>query len=225
MLTVVDRCGRVNCDEIIIGLSCLTNFIKQMKQLTISILLVLAVFAASAQQSYQVGIYTEGAWFMPKEFSSNSNSLKNGFGVGAGIYVSSPIWEKLSAVAGLGYRFKESKSLRYHVEESSSRTSWTKFSQNYLVIPVKLQYPVTRHYFVETGVDISWLLNYKQANEKPELDWLVGFGSKKHRLQWSVSYKQGFSWQGFVELIDDKFSWQVFRNRMLVLNLSYPLWK
>ncbi len=80
-----------------------------MKQLAISILLVLAVFTASAQQAHQIGIYTEGAWFMPKEFSSNSNSLKNGFGVGAGIYVSSPIWKKLSAVAGLGYRYKENK--------------------------------------------------------------------------------------------------------------------
>ncbi len=196
-----------------------------MKQLAISILLVLAVFAASAQQSHQIGIYTEGAWFMPKEFSSNSNSLKNGFGVGAGIYVSSPIWKKLSAVAGLGYRYKENKSQQYLIDEPSYTTYWTKFNQSYLVIPVKLQYPVSRHYFVETGVDISWLLNYKHVNEKPEFDWVVGFGSKQHRLQWSVNYKQGFDWQGFGELDGTNHVGQVFRNRMLVVNLSYPLWK
>jgi hypothetical protein len=252
-----------------------------MKKIVGSFLFILITTCSYAQSPMHIGIYTEGGWFTPDKISSGSQSLKNGFGFGAGFYVSIPMWEKLSASSGVGCRYKENQGevtfnwpdvygyspygyggygyspygyagygyspygyggygyydpgdyYQYDAGQyDAGGGDWKKFPQHYLVIPLKLQYPVWRNLFVETGVEAAWLLNYKYIKENIESDWMVGFGCNKHRLRWSVNFLQGFKNQrmgdikeielGNIDELDQVG--QVYRNRMLVLSLSYPLY-
>jgi hypothetical protein len=233
-----------------------------MKKIVGSFLFILIITCSFAQSQIHIGIYTEGGWFMPNKISSGSQSLKNGFGLGAGFYIAAPVWKKLSASLGAGFRYKENQGelvfnwpYGYYppygyggygyspygyggydpgsnYQYDAGEGDWKKFPQHYLVVPLKFQYPVWRNLFVETGVEAALLLNYKYIKENVETDWMVGFGCNKYRLKWSVNYLQGFKDQrlGNVKEIEpgnldelDQVG-QAYRNRMLVLSLSYPLY-
>ncbi len=73
-------------------------------------------------------------------------------------------------------------------------------------------------------------MNFDFKYENPEYNWLVGFGSKIKDIEWSVSYIRGAKKQGMNKLDgvspeDHHKKFQILQNRMLMVNLSYPLWK
>jgi hypothetical protein len=97
-----------------------------------------------------------------------------------------------------------------------------------MVVPIHLQLLVSKSFFILGGIESTWLLNYEAVNEKPEYNWTAGFGRQKNKLKWSINYIKGFKDQGFgnktVET-DGHYKGSINRNRMLQLNLSYPIWQ
>ncbi len=61
-----------------------------------------------------------------------------------------------------------------------------------MIIPLKFKYFVEKAFFIETGIETEWLLNYSTVSRRPDFSWLLGFGYKKQDLQLSLSYTQGF---------------------------------
>ena len=218
-----------------------------MKRSVFIVVLVISVLATFAQNKTQVGVYSEGGLFRPDEVTGNLFTQKNGFGFGGGVYVSTCVWGDLSASLGVGYRYKFNRQEEVTPEGQyywynpygyspygyGSGTDYTyetparryNFPQSYLVVPFKLEYSFFHLVFLESGAEASWLLNYKNVKEKPEFDWVVGIGCDKYRLQFAVEYVQGFKKQGFWDVQDYPELGEFFRNRMFVLNLSYPFWK
>ncbi len=223
-----------------------------MKQLTISLLLILASFYSFSQSKIQFGAYAEGGSFFPKETPLNQRPQTNGFSSGAGIYISTVIWGNLSASLGAGYRYKFNKQTEtsnnlpyyysgvyggygyssyggygsydpgsyYNYETPSKRYN---YPQSYVTLPLKLKYSFGHLVFLETGVEASRLLNYKYVKEDTEFDWLVGIGCDKYRLHVAIEYVQGFRIQKMWDIQGYSELGESFRNRMLMLNLSYPI--
>ena len=112
--------------------------------------------------------------------------------------------------------------------EAENNEGWEKLPMHYVVVPVYLQLLIGKNLFVRGGFETSWLLNYEIVNEKPEFNWLIGFGSQKHKLKWSVNYIRGFKEQGFGDKSsepDGRFKGSINRNNMLQVQLSYPIWQ
>ncbi|MGQ8338085.1 hypothetical protein ACUNWD_16155 [Sunxiuqinia sp. A32] len=225
-----------------------------MKTITFLLLLCLSFSFSIAQEKGQLGVYTEGGWYTPKD--SPGNSMKDGIAAGIGMYYEFPIHNRFFGSLGVGYRYKQNQ--KYQVEYSyfgdeyggygystygyspygyspyGSNTSageWLNFPQHYIVLPAKLKYRLKNNFFVQSGLEASWLLNYDYVSVKPEFNWSLGLGSKIGDLEWSLNYVRGTKMQGMlnytnvpdvpIEITKD----QGLRNRMLMLNLLYPLWK
>lgn len=213
-----------------------------MKKL-LTLILICLTLSAISQSKLEFGIATEGSWFMPAEtFDYYLPTNKNGFATGIGLYASHKIYHGLSVDIGLSYRYAEMQQ-RYNTysgtggyglypstvidQEFVSTTGWDKLKMNYLVVPVHLKLLLTKSYFVRGGVEAAWLVNYDIVNEKPEYNWSVGIGSQKHKLNWSVNYIRGFKDQGFGNKTleaDGHLKGAIYRNNMIQLSLSYPLW-
>ncbi len=224
-----------------------------MKTITCIVLLFFCVFFSFAQEKGVLGVYTEGAWFIPGD---KMGSINNGLAAGAGLYYEFPISTKFSGSLGVGYRFKQNKKYQINYTENyggysygyqgvsyyisgyegyspygynpSLEGKWLSFPQHYVVLPARLKYKLKKDFFIQTGLEAAWLLGYDYVSQKPEFSWSVGFGSKVGDLEWSLSYMQGTKEQGMVNY--ENSVWNVtkdqnFRNRMIMLNLSYPLWK
>lgn len=220
-----------------------------MRKLSSTFLFILIIVSSFAQHKTQFGIYSEGGWFFPGKIMDTAPPFKDEFAAGVGIYVSTPVWGKLSVSLGAGYRYKFNRQeglttgvynppYVYEDDHSpygygydpgsyygydTSHNEWDSFPQNYIVIPLKLKYCFGQLVFVESGLEASRLLNYKYVTEDTEFNWLVGVGCSKYRLQFALEYVQGFKDQGFGDVEDYPELGEFFRNRMLVLNLSYPI--
>jgi hypothetical protein len=115
-----------------------------------------------------------------------------------------------------------------YLDYTTTTEGWDKLPMHSLVVPIHLRLHFTKNLFVSGGIESSWLLNYEVVNEKPEFNWTVGFGSDKHKLSWSVNYIKGFKEQGFGDSTpetDGHYKGSVYRNNMLQLSLSYPIWQ
>lgn len=193
-----------------------------------------------SQAKFNFGLTAEGSWFSPHQSIGRDFQTKGGFGSGIGVYASRNIWGRLSADAGLGYRYKTMQQHYIISTEtggsgysngngySQSVGGWDKLPLHHLVVPLHLQLLIGRSFFLRTGVESTWLLNYDVANEKPEFNWTFGFGSQRHKLKWSVDYIKGFKDQGFVNKNpepDGHFKGSINRNNMIQLSLSYPIWQ
>lgn len=213
-----------------------------MKKLFTFIFVCITVSGIS-QSKLEFGITTEGSLFMPSKTIKYANANKNGFGAGIGVYASHNIFKWLSADLGLTYRYTEMQQ-QYttysgaggyslypdYIDDPQfiSTTGWDKLKMNYLVVPVHLKLLLTKSYFVRAGIEAAWLANYDRVNEKPEYNWTVGIGSQKHKLNWSVNYIRGFKDQGFGNKTleaDGHYKGAIYRNNMIQLNLSYPIWR
>lgn len=193
-------------------------------------------FISYSQSKTEIGITTEGSWFMPSEdIPTLRNEQKDGFGTGIGVYASRNLLWRVSADIGLAYRYKQMQQ-HYAVytgnggtyDPSASIEGWDKLPMHYIVVPVHLQMLLTKSFFIRGGIESTWLLNYKAVNEKPEFNWTLGFGSQKHKLKWSVNYIKGFKDQGFGNRtmeVDGHYKGSINRNNMLQLTLSYPIWQ
>ncbi|WP_303925314.1 hypothetical protein [Draconibacterium sediminis] len=221
-----------------------------MKQITIILCLLLAGHFSFSQERTEIGITAEGAWFMPYRteipYTANDWATKNGFGAGVGVYASHNLLWRVSADIGIIYRYKQMQQhysvysqttegysqYPYEPGHSSSENEtvkiegWDKLPMHYVVVPLHLQLLIGKNLFVKGGFETSWLLNYDIVNEKPEFNWVIGFGSQKYKLKWSVNYIRGFKEQGFAQKDikpDGRFKGSINRNNMLQLKLSYPI--
>jgi len=209
-------------------------------------------FISYSQSKTEIGLTTEGSWFMPSEdIPTLRNEQKDGFGTGIGVYASRNIYWRFSANIGIAYRYKQMREF-YAVYsgntdntggytgngygyspsdygyESDRVEGWDKLPMHYIVVPVHLQMLLTKSFFIRGGIESTWLLNYNAVREKPEFNWTLGFGSQKHKLKWSVNYIKGFKDQGFGNRtmeVDGHYKGSINRNNMLQLTLSYPIWQ
>lgn len=201
-------------------------------------------FISYSQSKTEIGLTTEGSWFMPSEdIPTLRNEQKDGFGTGIGIYASRNIYGRFYAEIGLAYRYKQMQQhyavysennggyspYGYSYEYGSGPVEgWDKLPMHYMVVPVHLQMLLIESFFIRGGIESTWLLNYKAVNEKPEFNWTLGFGSQKHKLKWSVNYIKGFKDQGFGNRtmeVDGHYKGSINRNHMLQLTFSYPIWQ
>lgn len=208
------------------------------------LLLILLFLSYTSMFSYsqsktEFGLTTEGSWFMPQQSYGRDWSTKAGFGAGIGVYASRTIFYRFSADIGLAYRYKQMK--RHYVVYLDNTDGfdpygygfpriegWDKLPMHYIVVPVHFQMLLSKSFFIRGGIESTWLMNYEHANEKPEYNWTLGFGSQKHKLKWSVNYIKGFKDQGFGDRTpeaDGHYKGSINRNNMLQLNLSYPIWQ
>jgi hypothetical protein len=210
--------------------------------------------SAIAQSKIEFGVNTEGSLLIFGHIPHYSQPKKNTLGAGIGVYASHNIAGKLSADLGVMYRFKQMKEYydisflsngstggyggyspygygsgsQYDYTDLGMIKGWKSYSLNYIVVPFHLNYLVYKNIFVRGGIEASWLTNYDPGKDKTEWNWTLGFGSQYHKLKWSVNYIRGFKDVGFANnlfTIDGMRSATVYRNNMLQLSLSYPLWQ
>lgn len=205
-----------------------------MKKLSIIIILLSCISTISfSQEKTEFGITTEGSWFIPhREPEYLGWATKNGFGTGIGAYASRNLFWRFSADIGLTYRYKQMQQ-QYEINSETNSDGfsvpnwqWDKLPMHYVVVPIHLQLLLSKNFFVKGGIESTWLLNYEVVNEKPEFNWVVGFGSQKHKLKWSLNYIRGFKEQGFGDKTpkpDGHYNGSINRNNMLQLQLSYPI--
>ena len=83
-----------------------------MRYITLTTIVFCLCFnSVIAQSKIELGLTTEGSWFMPGRFSKDAPTNKDGFGTGIGVYASKNISNKWSANIGLTYRYKEMQEL------------------------------------------------------------------------------------------------------------------
>lgn|GEM_PF-2871400 len=142
---------------------------------------------------------------------------------GYGGYGYSPYGYSPYGSGGYGYRYPgETISPEDYVLTRQKIT----IPQKSLIVPLKFKYVVEKAFFIETGIEAEWLLNYSTVSRRPDFSWLLSFGYKKQDLQLSLSYVQGFEDQYMGEsTVGNWLTSQTVKNRMLLLNISYPLWK
>lgn len=209
-----------------------------MKKLLIIIFLLscIATFSYS-QPKLQIGVTTEGSWFMPSQYDEYAEPNQNGWGAGLGVYASRNIFWRFSADIGLSYRYKQMQQhYKFYPENGESNPNtgydisyegWDKYQLHYIVVPVQLRLFVTRNLFIKGGIEASWLLNYESKN-KPEYNWTIGLGSQRYKLKWSVNYIRGFEDQVYGNRTpepDGHYKISKNRNNMVQLSLSYPIWQ
>lgn len=210
------------------------------KLLVITILLSCISTFSYSQPKIQFGINTEGAWFTPRPNDKYSEPNRNDLGTGIGVYASRNISGGYSADIGLVYRYKQIQQ-HYTIPYTDGGSGeygystpreegWKKYALNYLVVPVHMQLLTGKYFFIRGGIEASWLTNFDTGNKKTEYNWTTGFGSQKHKLKWSVNYIRGFKGVGFLnglyEIENGKYkSGTFYRNQMLQLSLSYPIWQ
>lgn len=129
---------------------------------------------------------------------------------------------------GYGYGYGYSYDNQYDYEGLGTIKGWKSYSLNYIVVPFHLNYLVYKNISVRGGIEASWLTNYDTGKDKTEWNWTLGFGSQQHKLKWSLNYIRGFKDVGFANnlfIMDGMRSATAYRNNMLQMSLSYPLWQ
>lgn len=115
-----------------------------------------------------------------------------------------------------------------YIDYVTNTEGWDKLPMHSLVLPIRLRLHFTENLFLCGGIESSWLLNYEIVNEIPEFNWILGFGSDKYKLRWSLNYIRGFKDQGFgnsTPEADNHYKGAIYRNNMLQLSLAYPIWQ
>ena len=194
------------------------------------ILLFLFPSLVFSQPRFETGIQLSGGWVFPGKASPVSN-YKNGFSSGIDAYVAYHLWKPVYIISGVGYQYKEMQDLneyssgsgRGYGDGTTSTSIWEKFPHHYIRIPLRVKLSTRKGFFVQSGIEAGWLLNYDSENENPEYNWAVGLGNRKHKLGWSLEYIQGFEDQGFGEQDGDHIRATIYRNREIRLNFFYPL--
>ena len=211
-----------------------------MKKVFVFTIFSFLAFISYAQSKTQFGITTEGSWFTPRPNGKYSEPNRNGWGTGIGVYAARNLFWRFSADAGLLFRYKQ---MQQHYTMPNTETGegygypypqreegWIKYPLHYVVLPVHLQLLTGKYFFVRGGIEASWITNFDTGNKKTEYNWTAGFGSQVHKLKWSINFIRGFKEVGFLnglyEIENGKyFSGTFYRNQMLQLSLSYPLWQ
>jgi hypothetical protein len=142
-----------------------------------------------SQPKTEFGITTEGSWFTPRPISPFSESNRNGWGTGIGIYASRNIFWRFSADIGIAYRYKQMQQhyTKPYPENSGDggyeypqqrEEDWKKYNLSYIVLPVHLQLLTGKYFFVRGGIEASWLTNYWVGKKKPNTTGRRGLAAK-----------------------------------------------
>lgn len=199
-----------------------------MKTIT-TILFVLTALCLHGQEKFSAGIQMEGFRSTPKNLYSYCAKMDMEPGGGVGAYFSATIWKLFSANTGLSYRFisydcyKENYSVGYSSQIVS--VDLYTYKQNYLVVPVNLRKSFFDNWlFVESGVELNWILGRESKKPKNEMLWKIGIGSKLGKLNYSFNYLWGNKEQEDLLIEGIKFVPVVYNSRIVQLKLTYPLW-
>lgn len=197
-----------------------------MKTIT-TILLVLTVLNLQAQEKLSVGIQMEGIRSMPKNIHSFYAIMDKELGGGVGVYFSANIWKSFSANTGLNYRFiSYDCSRENYTNNQIGPADWYTYKQNYIVVPINLRKSFLNNWlYLESGVELNWILGREDKKPKNEMLWKFGVGSKLGKLNYSLNYLWGSKEQEDMLIEGIKFAPVVYKSRMLQLKVSYPLWQ
>ncbi len=205
-----------------------------MKTIIFSLLIFLLPFFSFSQNTMEARVAVHGGWLLPNE--KNDDKSKNGFTTGATCYLTLPLLKPFFLITGAGYEYKEMKTLVFDPSLPSSsphggygdgyidQSWWEKMPQHYIILPVELRLKISKALFVQGGMELGWLTNYKMKNEKTEYNWCIGFGNCKHRLSWSFKYVKGLKEQGFGKVSGNISKSAIYTNQEMRFCLSYPLW-
>lgn len=216
-----------------------------MKQITIILCLVFAGYFSFSQTKLSAGVYAEGGYFFPKETYPVDN-FDNNTAFGGGGFLQYNITPKFAAILQAGYRYKSNENTEWIYKPIEgynygydSETETHTYKQHYLILPLKLSYLLTKKLSVEAGVETAHILNYDKVyvddltgdkwfdnvNHKTEFDWILGVGyTISPKIKASLNYIQGFKEQGMGSIITlDESYGQTYKNRMLMVNLSYSI--
>lgn len=198
-----------------------------MKTIT-TILLVLAILSLDAQEKFSIGLQVEGVRSTPKNLYSIS-TIESSFGYGVGIYVSHAILKSFSANTGLNYRFIQysrfDKNVSYPTNYEPPFVGY-KYNQNYLVVPLNLRKSFFNEMlFIETGLELNWILKRVDKKPKNEMLWKIGAGSKLGKLNYSLNYIWGNKEQSDLLISGSNVKFVTYTSRMIQLKVSYPLWQ
>jgi hypothetical protein len=150
------------------------------------------------------------------------------FGGGAGVFLSANIWKYLSANTGINYRFitydEFDKNVIYPVGYPT--LDGYIYKQNYLTIPVNLRGSFFKNWlFVEPGIELNKILGNEDKKLQNEMLWKIGAGSKIGKLNYSLNYLWGSKVQSDILNPGPDSRIIVYKNRMVQLKLTYPLWQ
>ena len=119
---------------------------------------------------------------------------------------------------GYGYNFSESGKIK----------GWKRYPFSYVIIPLHLQYLVYKKMFVSGGIEVGWVTNTISVNDNPEFNWTIGLGSQLFKYKLTANYIRGFNELSYQSNLwtrsDGLKSSTIYRNNMIQLSLSYPIW-
>ena len=129
---------------------------------------------------------------------------------------------------GNSYGYNTGVDYIYSGSSQFGTEGWKKIPLNYIVLPVHLNYLLYKSIFARGGIEASFLTNNGTPNEKTGFNWTVGVGCRKYKVKGSVNYVRRFKDEAFTNVIyflnGDPYN-PVYRNNMIQLSLSYPLWE
>lgn len=201
-----------------------------MKKMLFTSLLFSVVWMCSAKEPLKINLIVENAYVSPIKLSEYSDDYKDGYSAGIGGYLVKDIWKCFSGDVGLTFRRKSFQQLMtgyfdeghvYHHEPDQ----WMRFQQNQIAIPLHVRTYLTKRFFLLAGLEHAFILDPKDVKKKSEDNWLLGLGGNPGRFNWNLSYMEGFQERGVVREIGNKTYSSGYKNRMIQLSFSYPLWQ
>jgi hypothetical protein len=216
-----------------------TKIMKQFFSFLIAFFIMSFLWAQ--KKPIQLQAYAESGYYFPsvKDYPG-LREVHDGYGIGAGINLLAPVYKSWSVVTGLGYRYlhngqtytrgtgTEGSGYNYGDEAGAGGVStvFTTSPKSYLLLPLKLRYTTGQRLFIETGAELSWLLNYKHTDHTTEFCWVVGAGMPVGKLEWSVQYAQALGKQSMGDA-DAAEAWEQegFKNRTLSVRVACPIWQ
>ena len=201
-----------------------------MKKGILAVVLSFTILVAFSQKSLKLGLNLESGYVSPLKSSEHSKDYKGGISYGGGVYAMHDIWKCFSADIGLSFRQKSYQQImegywvstddNFHFEPRS----WVQFYQSQLTVPFHLRIYLTKRFFLVSGIEHAFILNHKGVKYKSEDDWTLGFGGHPGKLNWTLTYVEGFQERGVKRVIENKEYTSGYKNRMVQLSLYYPLW-
>ena len=202
-----------------------------MKKIILSVLLLLTIQVGFSQKPLKLGLNLESGYVSPLKSSEYSRDYKGGISYGGGVYAMRDIWKCFSADIGLSFRQKSYQQIMigYWVSTDDNfhnePRSWVPFYQSQLTVPVHLRIYLTKRFFLVSGIEHAFIVNHKGAKYKSEDNWTLGFGGHPGKLNWTLTYVEGFQDRGVIREIENKQYTSGYKNRTIQLSFYYPLWQ
>lgn len=203
-----------------------------MKKILFLSAFCLTIQICFAQGSVKAGLTVEGGYLFPKNKSAVGD-LKSGYMAGTGIWLMKDLHRYFSADLGLTFRQKKFRQFRqgsydpYSASQKESEPDRTiDFQQDLLAIPLHVRVYPSKKFFLSAGIEHAFILNPKvDLKKKSEDNWILGIGGQPSKLNWVLTYSQGFQKRQSVEIIEDSRYWANYTNRIIQLSLFYPIWQ